>query len=378
MKRKVILGSIVCLLFSNFLITGQSIKNNNMSIHMHPLADIKTTSMKSSNSVEGYQPNQIKSAYGISQLTNQGEGETIAIIDAYGSSTIKNDLNTFNKKYNLESAKLSIFYPNGKPNTSYDNWSIETSLDVEWVHALAPKAYIQLIVSKSDSIDDLMNSVDFASTNGADVVTMSWGESEFSDQLSYDSHFNNKKITYIASTGDNGAGTLWPAVCPNVLAVGGTTLILNSYGNLTQPETAWSGSGGGISSYEMEPEYQKTYGIQSNNKRTIPDVSFSADPKYGVSIYSKKTGWISVGGTSLGAPAWGAFITLLNEKRTIPLNTQDTIYKLAQGNKYSSSFRDIILGNNGSDILDNAHEGYDYVTGLGSPLEQGLYNSLIN
>lgn len=379
MKIKAIISSLACLLFSISLVTGQTVKTNENAIKIHPSIDLKATIKKSSNSILGYKPSQIKNAYGIDKLSATGKGQKIAIIDAYGSPTIEDDFEIFNKKYNLQSKKLQILYPDGQPTTTDTNWAVETSLDVEWVHALAPEADIMLIVSKSESIDDLMNAVDYASKKGARVISMSWGGSEFPEMADYESHFKQPNTVYIASSGDFGAGVQWPAVSPNVLSVGGTTLILNSKGDLTKKETAWSGSGGGISNYQAEPEYQKKYGIDSNNYRTVPDVSFCADPSYGVSVYSSITGWTSIGGTSVGAPAWGAFITLVNQNRNIPLsNAQNKLYQLAEGKKYSDYYRDIVFGNNGPDILDSAHNRYDYVTGLGSPIENNLYNSLAN
>ncbi|MGK0469490.1 S53 family peptidase, partial [Clostridium sp.] len=308
-----------------------------------------------------------------------GKDQKIAIIVAYGSPTIKEDFKVFNEKYNLKSTKLHILYPDGKPTTTSPNWANETSLDVEWVHALAPEANIMLVVAKSDSIDDLMNAVDYASKVDAHVISMSWGCYEFQEMSTYESHFEQPNTVYIAATGDSGTGVQWPAVSPNILAVGGTTLVLNPNGFLTKQETAWYASGGGISSYQSEPEYQKEYGINSNNYRTVPDVSFCADPSNGVSIYSSATGWASVCGTSFGSPAWSAFIAIVNQNRNTPLsNIHNKLYQLAEGENYSSNFRDIVSGSNGADILNYAHDGYDYVTGLGSPLEDNLYDSLID
>src|SRR5204863_6759825 len=130
-------------------------------------------------------------------------------------------------------------------------------------------------VASSSQVTDLMNAVDAAVNAGATVVSMSWGAMEFSGMSYYDGHFNRANVTFTASSGDNGAGVEWPAVSPYVLAVGGTTLYLDSNGNRTS-ETAWSGSGGGISSFYSEPAYQN--GWQTSNRRGVPDVSYLADP----------------------------------------------------------------------------------------------------
>ena len=114
--------------------------------------------------------------------------------------------------------------------------------------------------------------------------------------------------------GDDGWGASWPASSPYVVGVGGTSLELSNDGTLVS-ESAWSGSGGGVSAYETEPDYQKTYSIpKAGGKRAIPDVSYDADPQSGFPVYkttgSSKNGWYEVGGTSAGAPQWAAIQAL--------------------------------------------------------------------
>ena len=106
----------------------------------------------------------------------------------------------------------------------------------------------------------------------------------------------------------------WPAVSTNVVGVGGTTL--NFTNGVFSSETAWSGSGGGLSQYETQPSYQSAYNVpQANGKRAVPDVSYDADPNSGVSVYDSLgyqgfKGWFVVGGTSVGAPQWAAMRSL--------------------------------------------------------------------
>jgi subtilase family serine protease len=341
--------------------------------------------------VKGYTPNQIKHAYGIDKINLKGTNQKIAIIVPYGSPSITKDLDIFNKQFKLESCDLKIYYPQEKVNTINFNWAQETSLDVEWVHALAPKAYISLIVSKSDSKDDLINAVDYAVNNGFSIISMSWGFNEFKDELEYESHFSNKNIIFIASAGDRGAQVNWPAVSPNVLSIGGTTLSLDNKGNLEKNESAWNFSGGGNSIYINQPDYQKKYGIKFNkNTRVVPDVSFYGDFSHGVDVYCSTkynpsaSGWITLAGTSLGPPAWSAFIALVNEKNRYPINNiHDKLYNIAKDEKkYKQTFRDITYGNN---ITNNTNDDnknyatieYDSITGLGSPIENILLNKLV-
>ncbi|MDI3316592.1 MAG: S53 family peptidase [Bacillota bacterium] len=331
----------------------------------------------------GYTPAQIRHAYGFDTLGATGAGQTIAIVDAYGSPTIQQDLATFDQQFGLPPAQLTIAYPGGKPRKTDGGWALETSLDVEWAHALAPGARILLVVARTASLSDLLQAVDYASGQGAQVVSMSWGGSEFSGETSYDATFTRSGVVYVASSGDSGTGTLWPAVSPDVVGVGGTTLPLDAQGDLTGPESAWAGSGGGTSLYEPEPGYQVSYGIDSGGARAVPDVSFDADPNTGVAVYDStryqgQSGWYVVGGTSFGAPSWAALVALADESRTAPLAGADSLlYQLATGALYAQNYRDVLTGSNGScGSLCTAGPGYDFVTGLGSPLAGSLVPAL--
>ncbi|MBX7210303.1 MAG: S53 family peptidase [Verrucomicrobiaceae bacterium] len=323
----------------------------------------------------GYNPTQIRHAYGFDQISGNGAGQTIAIVDAYGNPNVVNDLTVFSSTYGLPAASISVYYPKGKPSVTNSGWALETNLDVQWAHAIAPGAKIAVVVAKSASLSDLLGAVDYAvKTVGAKQVSMSWGGSEFSSEASYDSHFNKTGVSFFASSGDNGAGVMWPACVPYVVAVGGTTLQLDSAGNIIS-ETAWSGSGGGVSAYEAKPSWQGSW--QSTTKRTVPDVSYNADPYTGFPVYitnyNGSTGWIMVGGTSAGAPQWAAQQALVNAARTTSLsNTASAAYSIA-GSNYAADFRDITSGSNGY----AAGAGYDYVTGLGSPKSAALVPALI-
>jgi subtilase family serine protease len=327
-------------------------------------------------SPSGYSPAQIRRAYGFDQITGDGSGQTIAIVDAYGSPSLASDVSTFCAAMGLPPANLSIYYAQGGRPSSNSGWALETTLDVEWAHAIAPGAKIVVVVAKSASLSNLLSAVDYAVKNvGAKQVSMSWGSSEFSSEISYDSHFNVPGISFFASSGDNGAGVCWPACSPYVVGVGGTSLRLDSSGNIIS-ETGWSGSGGGVSAYEAKPAFQNSF--QSAGTRTVPDVSYNADPSTGfpvyISNYNNSTGWITVGGTSAGAPQWAAQQALVNAARSASLaNANSAIYSTA-GSSYSLDFRDITSGSNGGFSCSAV---YDYVTGLGSPVSQNLVPGLI-
>jgi subtilase family serine protease len=310
----------------------------------------------------GLSPAQIRAAY---NLPSTGGTGTIAIIDAYDDPTVQNDLYVFSQQFGLPLPDSTNFEKHMMASRISTNggWALEISLDVQWAHAIAPNAKILLVEAKSASLTDLLAAVDYARKR-SDVVaiSMSWGASEFSSESAYDSYFTSSYgATFFASSGDNGKGVIWPSVSPNVVAVGGTTLTFS--GDSLVSETAWSGSGGGVSKYEAEPSYQTTYGVSgTNGKRAVPDVSYDADPYSGVSVYDSTPyggakGWWQVGGTSAGAPQWAAI-------QSLGLSVSNSnLYQDALAS-CPSYFRDIISGSNGY----SAGPGYDLVTGLGSPL----------
>jgi subtilase family serine protease len=347
----------------------------------HPPIHVKKSATTTYQS--GYQPSQIKTAYGIDRLTATGTGQTIAIVDAYGSPTIQNDLATFDAQFGLPAANLQIAYPSGKPNKTDGGWALETALDVEWAHALAPNAKILLVVAKSASISDLVTAIDYASNNGAQVVSNSWGGAEFSGESSYDSHFQHPGTVYLASSGDSGSGTEWPAVSPYVMAVGGTSLQIDASGNYLS-ESGWSGSGGGTSTYEPRPSYQNGWSNVVGTQRGNPDISFDADPNTGVAVYSGtnyqgQSGWFVIGGTSVGSPCWAAMLALVDQGRTTPLSSLDAIQQLYQiagttnSSGYTNNYHDITQGSNGG---FSCMSGYDLVTGIGSPKANALIPAL--
>ena len=199
----------------------------------------------------GLTPLQTRHAYGFDLITNQGAGQTIAIVDAYDDPNIASDLNVFSSKFGLRSCTtfngcFRKIYASGRKPLTNAGWALEISLDVEWAHAIAPQAKIILVEAASSSFTSLLSAVDVAVKNGASVVSMSFGGTEFSTEVNSDMHFSHNGVTFLASSGDSGNGVEYPAASPLVVAVGGTTLNLDANGNYLG-ETAWAGSGGGLS-----------------------------------------------------------------------------------------------------------------------------------
>jgi subtilase family serine protease len=341
-----------------------------------------------------YTPAQIRHAYGFDQLSATGVGQKIAIVDAYGNQNIQSELNTFCSQFGLNPATVQVIGNNTGANGN--GWDLETSLDVQWAHVVAPGATIILSVARTASDNDLLAAVDAAVAQGAKVVSMSWGGTEWSTESGYDSHFNKANVTFVASAGDGGELTTqpeveWPAVSPNVVSVGGTSLYLDANGNrIPGPsglsETAWSSSGGGLSSFYGIPSWQQGWNTwASANKRGVPDVSYLADPNTGVyvycSTYGRSAGWWQVGGTSAGAPQWAALIALANQGRASGVSGNKDIYSATVAGTPPTinlnNFLDISSGSNGSDPDDISVGGYDLVTGLGSPVATRVVPALV-
>ncbi len=332
----------------------------------------------------GLSPNQVTTAYGVNQINfggvvGNGAGQTIAIIDAELDPNISSDLARFDSQFGLAAPpSFSQYVQNGLYGNN-PGWALETALDVEWAHAVAPAANIMLVESQP-YLSDLFSAVTFASQQpGVSVVSMSWGTNEFAGENAYDSTFTTPSghagVTFVASSGDSST-TSYPASSPNVLAVGGTTLNVTSNGQYLS-ETAWSGSGGGSSPYEAKPAWQ-TNGLTGSGRAT-PDIAFNADPATGVSVfdsvrYGGQSGWFTVGGTSVGAPSWAGLIAITDQGLAINgagslASAQSSLYQLP-----SSDFNAITSGSN---AYNTAGPGYNLVTGLGTPKANLLVPGLV-
>jgi subtilase family serine protease len=228
--------------------TPEEYKSIRPAVHLHHYA---VTGVP-----EGYTPAQIRNAYQIGQSLGTGAGQTIALIEAMGNPNIQSDLDIFCAQFQIPSTTVQVYYSQGSPSVIDPVWALETSLDVEWAHAIAPAANIMVVVAQAGIVDDLLGAVDQAVSLGANEISMSWGAAEFPTETQLDYHFDISKAIFFASAGDGGAGVSWPAASTQVNAVGGTTLYLDNSGNLTSPEVGWANGGGGQSVYEIETNYQ--------------------------------------------------------------------------------------------------------------------------
>jgi subtilase family serine protease len=386
---------------------------------------------KAQTGVIGLTPAQIRHAYGFDSILKltQGAGQTIAVINGFYDKHLPGDLAVFNAAFGLPAADLhtlfSCIYTAGGPaqecnnpdtdipsdpnNPNYQIWALETALDIEWAHAIAPQATIVLVEVQPNgktpdgfpatTLDDMLGGVDIALKSQFDVhtVSMSWGEMEFKDEVGAgqgeeDRHFAGiRKVTFFAAAGDAAHGVVYPAASPFVMSVGGTKLNIDSAGNY-QSEKAWSGSGGGLSQFEAEPDYQEDYPIPNETMppmRGVPDVAYDAAPDSGVAVYDSVAfqgfaGWSQVGGTSSGTPQWSALVALANSLRLsntggVALTGSDGfLYLVAQDLDGNATFHDITNGRDGKcGTLCKAKPGYDYVTGLGTPRADLLIPALV-
>ena len=331
-------------------------------------------------------PAQIRHAYGLDLITGDGTGQTIAIIGAYDNPSAWTDLQAFDQQFNIPDPPSfqrvaqdgSLNYPLTASAAGVNTiWADEAALDVQWSHAMAPGANIILVEASSNSYSDLLaGAVNWVRRQpGVSVVSMSFGQTgtgEFYTETPFDQWFTTPKghagVTFVASTGDNGQPASYPSYSPNVVAVGGTNLTLSN-GDYAG-ETGWSGSGGGVSSFESKPSYQSSLTVSSTN-RTVPDIALVADPA--AVVFGGQ--WVSLGGTSLAAPLFAGMVAVTDQLRAAHgLNTldgrNDILPMLYQAP--AADFHDITQGDNGT----SAGPGYDLVTGLGSPVANLLIPDL--
>lgn len=320
--------------------------------------------------VPPYSPCQIRRAYDF-PCKDTGEGNTIAIVVAYGNPHIREDVKVFNERFNLPPIMLQIEYPKGIPTDEEGLWAIATSTSVEWVHALAPSAKILLVVAPSASNEDLFGSVEFAAKSGAAVVLMSFGAPEFKEQLELDNIFKESGVVFISSSGNTQTVT-YPSSSPYVIGVGGTSLQLNPCGKRDTKEIAWYNTGGGISQYEQKPPWQNmcSYAEPKTDMRTCPDISFYGDFFPGVSIYTTigtESYWIPVGGTGISAICLASVFADAIPAGEKIIGAPALLYKIAGGCCYTNPYGAYEDITNGNTTFYPALSGYDYTTGLGSP-----------
>ncbi len=373
-----------------------------------------------------YTPALIRKAYDVPDGWT-GKGQRIVIVDAYGSPTVRGDLDVFSQTFGLPKADLNVYYPAGRPQTSTAHrgqplsWAGETSLDVQWAHAIAPDATINLVVAPNNYGNALNVAVKYAVDHDlGDVLSMSYGADEAAikgkgnNLQLQQSHANfaaaaAKGISLFASSGDDGASNGGPALAagypasdPLVTAVGGTNLFASDSGAY-EGETVWGdeascavhqpfgctlgpigATGGAPSTIFPAPAYQA--GVNGNAMRTTSDVSYNASVYTSVFVYEgfnanpDDNGFYFYGGTSSGSPQWAAIGALADQQAGHRLGTLNpALYAIGTGATHALAFHDVTSGNNAwqGPGLD-AKAGYDDPTGLGSPDVSNLVGQLVH
>ena len=395
----------------------------------------------------GLTPEQLASAYGYSPAAG-GAGQKIALVDAYDDPKIESDLAAFDTEYGLPACTkangcFSKVSQSGSatvlPVHDKSGWSVEISLDVEMAHSACPNCKILLVEANNESFKNLAAAVGEAVSLGATEVSNSYGGPESGLGSAELAAYKHPGVVIAAATGDAGyddwtryvnEGALVapeqpdaPASLPYVVAVGGTTLELNTAGKRTS-ETVWNGNGpsdegefaegatgGGCSTvFTAEPWQQATPGYPATgcgDKRVATDVSAVADPNTGFDIYDSYNcgsaceldgggeGWLTIGGTSLSTPLISSLYALAGGSHGVQYPSLILYGHLGE----SSSLFDVTEGGNGycddgglacgANELEeakvdcegttacNAAPGFDGPSGVGTPNSLNLFKPLL-
>jgi subtilase family serine protease len=380
-----------------------------------------------------YQPYQIERAYDLPALWaqgNEGQGQTIVIVDSFGSPTIQQDLRHFDAAFHLPNPpSLQVIQPAGAvppwepANEEMSGWAGETSIDVEWSHAIAPKASILLVETPESETEGVQGFPQIVEAENyvidhhlGQVISQSFGATEQSfpnvgSLLSLRSAFENaaaNNVTVLGASGDEGVAGVnveeefltyqansWPSSDPLVTSVGGTQLHLNAAGQRTAPDNVWNeilgtstaAGGGGPSHVFPRPAYQFLVNTGAGLHRATPDISMSAAVNGGVLIYTSypttvpdepPPGTFSFwGGTSVATPLFAGVVAIADQIAGHSLGLiNPRMYQLEH--TPNSGIVDITKGNNTfSDFNEEggllftipgyeAVPGYDMASGLGT------------
>jgi subtilase family serine protease len=335
---------------------------------------LTTAECEATYSVACYQGPELQAAYNLGPLFKHGitgKGETIVIVDSFGSPTIQHDLATYDAQYHLPAPpSFKIIQPAGKftwvANDDEEGWAGETTLDVEMAHTIAPGARILLVetpVSETEGVTGFPQIVEaenyVINHNLGDVISQSFGATEetFPNDASIDalrSAYENAyrhHVTVLAATGDDGAVDVglnestyythpvvdWPPTDPLVTAVGGTELHLNAAGKSTEPATVWNdtydkaanelaygdagpnplATNGGLSVVFHRPAYQDSVRKVVGNQRGVPDIVMSGACDGAIQVYQSfagaPAGWYQSCGTSEATPLFAGIVALADQ-----------------------------------------------------------------
>jgi subtilase family serine protease len=400
-------------------------------------APLTTADCEKDYNIACYGVAQVRRAYGLPALYANGvtgRGATIVIVDSYGSPTIQNDLSAFDRAYRLPAPpKFQIIRPAGRI-PAYDpassdmvGWAGETTLDVEWAHAVAPGANILLVetpVSETEGVHGFPQIIAaekyVLNHHLGDVISQSFSATEetFPSKATIQGLrgayqlAQKDRVTVLTASGDAGAAdvgldqttyyafrvTSWPDSDPLVTGVGGTQLHFTAQGAPAAP-TVWNdtyntkaneftdgntgpnplASGGGLSIFFTRPAYQNSVRDVVGGSRGVPDISMSAACNGAVDTYSSyqgaPSGWSPACGTSEATPLFAGIVALADQVAGHSLGLiNPALYQLAAQHK--PGIVDVTKGNNTASFTQDGHKqtvtgfparpGYDLATGLGT------------
>ncbi len=345
---------------------------------------------------------------------NGGSGTTIGVVEGGDNENQLSDFNTYSTQFHLPlspnpanptetAGALNIYYCDSSstpgatcklasgvspPPTPTQAAQTEHVLDIQMIHAMAPYATIDEVEAASQTNNDMAVAISYAlalvkahNSSGGGFVSDSYGAQEHSSETSEDAKFNQQGGILIASSGDYSAPATYPASSPYVIGAGASSVVRDANGNYVS-QSAWnvnlyneqigqkSGTSGGPSLYESRPAFQNFVAKIVGTQRGTPDFSADGDPNTGVCVYSTYDGgWLKDGGTSAAAPQLAGILDTSAYSVTSTTTTQSFLTQVYENTfvNYYSNWQDIIAGNNGYPAL----AGYDFVTGLGTPLGYG-------
>ncbi|MGH3207321.1 MAG: S53 family peptidase [Trebonia sp.] len=408
-------------------------------------APASTADCEQLDGIACFDPDQLRAAYQLPPLYAKGitgTGATIMIVDSFGSPTIKADLAAFDRQFGYRAPpNFTIIAPAGKippfnpASTDMDGWAGETTLDVEYAHALAPGANILLVetpVSETEGVTgfpQIMRAEEYALAHyKVGVISQSFSATEetFTSYAQLDplrvayKDADSSHVTVLAASGDAGATdyqsdqvnyytsrvTSWPDSDPLVTAVGGTQLRPQGAGYTSVAwndtyDRAWTlfgegstdpspvASGGGTSEFFARPAYQDGVEAVTGARRGVPDIAMSAACDGSVSVYSSyqpgQAGWSLTCGTSEATPEFAAIVALADQVAGHPLGLiNPALYRLEA--EHAQGIVDVTSGNNSVSFDQGtspkpvtvagypARQGYDLVSGVGTVnAEQFVY-----
>ncbi|MFI5915672.1 S8 family serine peptidase [Dactylosporangium sp. NPDC051541] len=385
-------------------------------------APLSTSDCLTQIGIHCYSPLQYRTAYNLNPLYARGvtgKGRTIVIVDSFGSPTIQHDLEVFDAQFGLPNINVQVVKAGNVPafdpnNADHVGWAQETTLDVEYAHAIAPDAKIVLVetpVAETEGVTglpEMMNAEKALIDKGVgDVISQSFGATENTfpgfDKGDFRSIQNLRYaftdaalhgVTVLAASGDAGATDYqangedlytfpvnsWPSSDPLVTSIGGTQLNLDNTGKRVADDVVWNdgygAGGGGLSHVFPRPLFQAGVKNVVGNHRGTPDISMSAAVDGGAWVYYSFVGadspWHIFGGTSEATPIFAGIVALADQqagRRLGDLNA--ALYLLGAGSTHThlpTGLVDVTSGDNSFEGVTGfpAKPGYDLSTGWGT------------